>query len=299
VSAPDRWELRLGEPDYPDCLADTPWPPKILYGVGDVSVLATGLGVVGARKATPYGLSAARRFAGWAAGCGHLVVSGAAIGCDLAAQRAALDAGGVSVAVLGCGADVDYPHGAADLLAELRTGSGAVLSELPWGTPPLKWAFRQRNRIIAALSAALLVVEARVPSGTFSTADFALDAGRDVLAVPGSILAPECRGPNRLIRQGATCITDVSELADALACAGLVPGPREATEPSESGTLATDDPLLAALAANPARPDDLVVSLDLDVLEVLRRLSRLEADGVVVRYRDGRFGARSPEGCDP
>lgn len=281
----ERHELRLGDEGYPECLAASPRPPELLYVAGDPAALTLGLGVVGSRRATPYGLACATTFAGWAAGHGVTVVSGAAFGCDQAAQRAALDADGATVAVLGCGADVDYPRGASTLLRTLRHGS-AVVSELPWETPPLRWAFPERNRIIAALSAAVLVVEAGLPSGTFSTADHALDAGREVFAVPGSVFAPECRGPNRLIRQGATAITDVSELAQGLRTLGLL------DHATTTAPLAVDarDPVARALLADPGRPDDVARALGLDIVDAVRRIARLEASGLVRRYPDGRYG---------
>lgn len=289
MKTPERWELRLCESAYPEQLAQSPRPPEVLYGIGDPSALVPGFGVVGARKATPYGRSVAARFAGWAAERGVVVVSGAAMGCDQAGQRAAIERGGKSVAVLGCGADVDYPSGAQGLLDTLRGGRGAVVSELPWGTPPLRWAFRERNRIIAGLASCLLVVEAALPSGTFSTADYALEAGRDVLAIPGSIFAPECRGPNRLIRQGATAITDVSELAQALTDAGL---PLMGVTDFAPAERAHRDPVLRALVANPMRPDDIVREFDLEIVDVMRRLVRWEGEGLLGRYPDGRYGAR-------
>ncbi len=279
-----RHELRPGDEGYPLCLHDLPEPPRVLYVVGDPRALFPGLGVIGARKATPYGISCARRFAGWAGASGVTIVSGAAIGCDQAAQVAAREAGAPSVAVLGCGADVDYPAASKELLSDLRTNC-AVVSELPWGAPPVRWAFVRRNRIIAALSAALLVVEAGLPSGTFSTADFALDLGRDVLAVPGAITHPESRGANRLIRQGAQPITDVSELGDALRQAGLTLD--FATE--GGSTRIPVGALERALLAEALRPDDLAKSLDCDIVSIARRLGELEMAGRVVRYRDGRY----------
>ncbi|TLM77466.1 MAG: DNA-processing protein DprA, partial [Actinobacteria bacterium] len=159
MSGPQRWELALGEGGYPEQLLHLNCPPRRLYGIGDPTALEPGLGVVGARRATPYGIHCAREFAGWAAAAGIVVVSGAAIGCDLEAHRAALDADGITVAVLGCGADVDYPSSAANTLARIRR-TGAVVSEMPWGSPAHRRAFVPRNRIIAGLSAALLVVEA-------------------------------------------------------------------------------------------------------------------------------------------
>jgi DNA processing protein len=214
-------------------------------------------------------------------------VSGAAYGCDQAAQRAALEAEGRTVAVLGCGADVDYPRATASLIDVIRR-RGAVVSELAWGHPPARWAFPNRNRIIAALAAAVLVVEAGLPSGTFSTADHALDAGRQVLAVPGSVFAPECRGSNRLIRQGATPVTDISELAQELRACGLL----EADGPDGVPfAVPAEDRLARALLADPMRPDDVARALALDVVDVMRRIGRLEASGVVRRYPDGRYGA--------
>jgi DNA processing protein len=214
-------------------------------------------------------------------------VSGGAIGCDQAAHRAALAAGGCTIAVLGGGADVVYPRGAAELLERIAA-TGALISEHPWGTEPRRWAFRTRNRIIAGLSAALLVVEAALGSGTFSTADYALAAGRDVLAVPGSIFSPECAGANRLIRQGATPVTDASELRDAVESAlGPPLAPPSIWAPVSASS---DDPVVRALRAQAMRPDDVARALALDVVTLARRLGALEAQGVIVRYRDGRYG---------
>ncbi len=281
-----RSEVRIGEPGYPACLLDLHDPPKTLYIAGSLRDFRPGIAVIGARRATPYGIGCASRFAGWAAASGVCVVSGAAIGCDQAAHNAARALQRPTVAVLGCGADVDYPSGATALLEDLRTQC-AVVSELPWGTHPARWAFSRRNRIIAALSLAVLVVEAGLPSGTFSTADHALAIGRDVLAVPGSINAPESRGPNRLIRQGATAITDASELADALRSAGIELEDAAADATVHRGHL-TD--IERAVLADPMRPDDLARALTLDIVTVIRALGSLELSNRVARYRDGRYG---------
>lgn len=276
---PDRWCLSRGDDGYPLELEDLPDPPPTLYGYGDPSLLGGGIAVIGSRRATPYGLSCARRFAGWSAAHGIVVVSGAAVGCDLESHRAALAVDGPTVAVLPCGADVDYPRRAASTLADIRR-RGAVVSEAPWGSEPQRWSFVRRNRLIAALSVAVLVVEAGLPSGTFTTADQALDLNRDVFAVPGSILAPECRGSNRLIRQGALPITDVAELAQAL---GL-------EAPVEIAP-ASAHRLLAALTASPMRPDDIARDFDLDIVQTMRTLGSFESRRLVARYPDGRYGA--------
>lgn len=274
-----RWCIERGEDGYPFELEDLPDPPARLYGYGDPALLGGGLAVIGSRRATPYGLACARRFAGWAAAHGVPVVSGAAVGCDLESHRAALDAEGPTVAVLPCGADTDYPRRAAPTLRLIRE-VGVVVSEAPWGSEPKRWSFVRRNRLIAALSVAVLVVEAGLPSGTFSTADHALGLDRDVYAVPGSIFAPECRGANRLIRQGALPITDIAELAQALGREGQGPLP-----PARVSSL------LSALIASPMRPDDVARALDLDIVETIRALGALESERRVCRYPDGRYAA--------
>jgi DNA processing protein len=233
-------------------------------------------------------------FARRAAECGVTVISGGAIGCDLAAQTAALDAGGRSVAVLGCGTDVDYPRRSGAVLARLRAGEGAVVSELGWGAPPLPRQFPSRNRIISGLSVAVLVVEAALPSGTFSTADTALDAGRDVLAVPGSILYAGSAGTNRLIRQGATPITCLDDFEDSLAAAGLISAvtPRKPLD-AEPGA-ASGDALLEALRAHPMTPDEAGEALGLDAASTMGALARLETSRLIARHADGRYGPCLP-----
>ena len=280
------FELGSDDSRYPVALRYLAEPPETLYCLGDLGLLRPGLAVIGARKATPYGLNCTRRFAGWAARADVVIVSGAATGCDQAAHRAAIEAGGRTVAVLGSGADVDYPASARTMLALMRR-QHLVVSELPWGELATRWAFPRRNRIIAALSAAVLVVEAGLPSGTFSTADAALSLGKAVLAVPGSINSPESRGSNRLIRQGAACITDISDFALDLTAAGLAlqqPDPFVPPGPGQSG------PIEAMLAADPMRADDIARAIDLDIVTTIRRLGALELEGRVVRYRDGRYG---------
>lgn len=284
MSGIETWELSLDDPRYPDALKAGVRPPEVLYGAGDVTVFGSSVAVVGARKATPYGLHCADLFAGFLARRGIVVVSGGAIGCDQAAHRAALDSDGKTIAVLGSGVDVCYPARATKLLREIAL-NGAVVSERPWGHPPVRWAFRERNRIIAGLSTATLIVEAGLPSGTFSTAEFALDAGRSVLAVPGSILAPESRGSNRLIVDGAMPIVDEETLASAIDL--LFVGEEDGT--TDDIALISDDPLLVALRADPLRPDDLARAFSLDIVEVLRTLSRYEFEGVVRHLPDGRF----------
>ena len=243
------------DPRYPPALSRVARPPERLYVIGDPTCLQEGLAVIGARKATPYGRGLARRFAGQAAARGLVVISGGAYGCDAEAHRAAIDAGGRTLVLFGGGCDHVYPARHLDLFQEIVDKGGAVVSEHDWGFPAQPYTFRARNRLIAGLARATLIVEAGLPSGTFSTADDALAAGREVYVVPGPITSPTSAGTNRLLAQGATPIVDDESFDDALfATFGLL---RHPTGPAKEGK-AVDDPLLAALLANPLRIEEML-----------------------------------------
>ena len=211
-----RVEIERGESLYPPALESVASPPNRLYVLGNPDALSEGLAVVGARKATPYGLGCAHRFARAAAERGIVIVSGGARGCDAAAHKAALEVGGRTVAFLGGGCDKVYPAEHRGLFQNIVDAGGALVSEHPWDFPPVPYAFRARNRLIAGLSRATLIVEAGLPSGTFSTADEALSAGREVFVVPGAITSASSRGANRLLYQGAVPIVDDESFQDAL-----------------------------------------------------------------------------------
>lgn len=210
------YELVRGERDFPRALACIPRPPQRLYVVGNPAALREGLAVVGARNATPYGHNAANLFAGQAARRGVVIISGGARGCDTYAHEAALAAGGTTVAFLGGGCDKPYPASNTGLFQRIVDAGGAVVSENPWDFPPQPYTFRERNRLIAGLARATLIVEAGLPSGTFSTADEALAANKDVLVVPGSIFSPTSRGANQLLSQGAYPIVGAESMQAAL-----------------------------------------------------------------------------------
>ena len=217
-----RHVIGIGDSRYPALLAEVERPPAELYVMGDPSALAAPMvAVVGARRATPYGLACARRFAALAAEAGFCVVSGGARGVDAEAHRAALEAGGRTVAVLGGGIDRPYPKEHALLFKRIADAGGAVASEQPWDVAPLPWMFRARNRIVAGLACAVVVCEAGVPSGSFSTCDDALDAGREVLAVPGPITSAVSAGPNRLLLCGAAPVVDDESFMAALESAAV------------------------------------------------------------------------------
>lgn len=299
----DRSELSCSDVGYPPSLMRVDNPPRRLYVLGDPGALQEGLAVVGARKATPYGISCARRFAGAAAAQGVVIISGGARGCDAAAHEAALAAGAPTVAFLGGGCDRLYPAEHRGLFQRIVDAGGAVVSEHPWDCDPRPYHFRLRNRLIAGLSKAVLIVEAGLPSGTFSTADEALAAGRDVLVVPGAITSASSRGANRLLFQGALPVVDDETFDEALfslfGC--LKPPPHSAGAQAEAGASATPeaemcDRIIAALRAEPMHSEDLY-----DVARALGKkdassdwlmscLVEAELAGHIARYPDGRWG---------
>ncbi len=193
---------------YPARLKNISDPPLVFYYKGtlpdfDASPL---IGVVGTRQASAYGLTAAKRMGYQIARCGGIVVSGMAYGIDGMAMRGALTAGGTVVGILGCGADMIYPLSNRSLFEDTER-YGCIMSEFPPGTPPAKWTFPKRNRIISGISCGVLVVEAPEKSGALITAHHALDQGRDVFVVPGNIDVPTFVGSNRLLREGATVVS--------------------------------------------------------------------------------------------
>ena len=212
--------IHLGTPQYPRLLAEISDPPTCLWWRGDRALLsATAVAVIGARAASQEGLIAASEIAFDLARAGIVVVSGLARGIDAAAHRGALDAGGKTIAVLGTGIDRVYPAENERLHDEIAS-SGLLITEMPPGTPPLEWHFPRRNRIISGLSRAVVVVEARDKSGSLITARLAADQGRDVMAVPGTIVGGRNRGANALLRDGAKLVESAVDILQELGLEG-------------------------------------------------------------------------------
>ncbi len=269
---------------YPERLLRIADPPVLLGVLGDPRVLsAPSVAIVGARAASVYGLSVARSLAASLAAAGVVVVSGLARGVDAAAHEGALAAGGCSVAVQACGLDRVYPA-AHRGLARRIAARGAVLSEMPPGTPPRGPYFPLRNRIISGLCAAVVVVEARHRSGSLVTARHALAQGVEVLAVPGPVDVPTSEGPNALLRDGAAPVLDAS---DVLAVFGLSPAERPAPTPLPASQRAIVD----ALHHEQASADELARRLRRPVAELALDLVELEIGGRVRCDRDGRLRA--------
>ena len=214
--AQDHITIALGDERYPELLRAIYDPPAVLYCDGSVEPGdRQAVAIVGSRQATPYGLRITETLAGELSTLGFTILSGFARGIDAAAHRAALAAGGRTIAVLGCGLDVDYPPGHASLHAEIA-GSGAVLTEFAPGTPPRATNFPRRNRIISGLALGVVVVEAADDSGSLITARLALEQGREVFAVPGPIDVPTSRGPHGLLKQGAKLVETVDDIVEEL-----------------------------------------------------------------------------------
>ena len=204
--------VTLVDPEYPALLREIDDPPLVLYVKGRLPIdPARSIGIVGTRRATRYGKMVAGRFASQLALKGVTIVSGLAAGIDTAAHQGAIDVGGLTVAVLGCGIDYPYPKRNQPLLQKIFE-AGTALSEYPLGMRPAKWTFPQRNRIIAGLSRGVVVVQAPERSGSLITARLALEQGRDVFAVPGNINSLTSAGSNRLIKQGAQLVDRAEEI---------------------------------------------------------------------------------------
>ena len=287
--------VTLADADYPAPLLETADPPLLLYLQGRLSLLGQpSLAIVGSRHATPGGLDNAQAFAAHLSRAGLVVVSGLALGIDGAAHTGALDgadasgAGG-TIAVVGTGLDRVYPKRHLALAHRLCDGAGLMLSEFALGTESLAMHFPRRNRIIAGLTLGTLVVEAAVQSGSLITARLAVECGREVFAIPGSIHSPQSRGCHRLIKEGAKLVETADDILQELrlAAAPVVPlAPATSTAPST-------DPLLAALGHDPVTLDALGDRTGWPVAELQAHLLTLELDGQVARLPGGLFQRRA------
>lgn len=281
-----RW-LARDDPAFPARLRAIHDPPLGLFlrGNGRVELLhGSTVSIVGARSCSSYGEEVATSFARAAARAGVVVVSGMARGVDAAAHRGALDCtsdgGGITVAVLGCGIDRDYPSGHAALAARIGE-RGLVVSEYPPGVEPAPWRFPARNRIVAGLATVTVVVEARDRSGALITADLALEEGREVLAVPGEITSALSQGTNSLLRIGATPATCVADVLEALGVDSAASAAPTQLEPRLAA-------VHAAVVDAAATADDLVRRTGLDAAHVAAALAELELLGLVAQA-DGRY----------
>lgn len=303
AQAPGHHLITLSDPRYPERLREISAPPPVLYVVGDPQVLRwPSLAIVGSRRPTPGGQENARDFAGELARAGLVIASGLALGIDGSAHSASLDVGGLGIAVTGSGPDRIYPAAHRDLARRL-VAEGALVTELPVGTPPLRENFPLRNRILAGLCLGVLVVEAAARSGSLITARLAAEHGREVFAIPGSIHNPMSRGCHSLIRQGARLVETPGEILEELARYELRPpidppaagSPARAVDTLPGPDDAEHERLLGALGHDPVSVDQLVSRTGLTVAVVSSMLLIMELRGQVASLSAGTYCRLKPE----
>lgn len=301
--------MLLGDEDYPMMLTEGITPPPLLFVRGHAALLQNpSVAVVGSRHATPQAMRIARDFGRAMAEQGIAVVSGMAAGIDTAAHEGALQGKGGTVAVWGTGIDRIYPQSNKNLAYQIAE-QGVIISEFPLGTRPLAGNFPRRNRLIAALSKATLVVEAAVESGSLITAKLAAEMGREVMAVPGSIDNPHSKGCHKLIKEGAKlveCLEDIVQECPQLLQKSPMPSypinktHKIAGESVDGNSKAENsaaelfeqtqsNPLLAAMGYNPVHPDNLAQQLGMAAADVHAQLLEWELDGVVAAMPGGRY----------
>lgn len=278
--------LTAYEDTYPALLKETYNPPAVLFYQGTLTALDKTIAIVGARKATAYGLNAAQTLAEELARQGVVIVSGGARGIDTKAHRGALRGNGRTLAIVGHGLDTMYPPENRALFTEILTAGGAILSEYTFGMPPRAANFPARNRIIAGLSQGVIVVEAALKSGSLISADFALEEGRDVFAVPGSIFSSQSRGTNALLRKGAIALTQSEDVLNEY---GWHTQTKEAAPDTFTLTLSEAAVLDAIPCDTTQTQDDLVCLTQLPPAQLSTILLRLQLYGLIEEIRRGQY----------
>ena len=283
---PNNRIVTLADRDYPQALLNIPDPPLLLYIKGRPDLLnRPALAVVGSRSATPQGIRNAEAFATTLSEAGLCVISGLAHGIDAAAHRGALRGGGKdsgsSIAVVGTGLDIVYPAANREL-AHALAEQGALVSEFPLGTPPLAANFPRRNRLISGMSLGCLVVEASLQSGSLITARLALEQGREVFAIPGSIHAPQSKGCHALLKQGAKLVETAQDILEELG--GAMATPAQASAPDDAG-----HELLEHLGFDPVDIDTLSLRCGLTIAELSAMLLSLELSGHICALPGGLY----------
>lgn len=279
--------IALDDERYPSLLRAIHDPPPLLYVRGDPLVLQQPqLAVVGSRRASPAAQRVAHLLSGQLAQSGLTICSGLALGVDGAAHQGALDVGGKSVAVMATGIDRLYPHRHRSLAANIEQ-TGCLVTEFPPGTPPRRHNFPQRNRIISGLSLGVLVVEAALPSGSLITARTGLEQGREVFALPWSILHDGGKGCLQLLRDGAKMVQTVEDIMEELGALYTVQHELSLPHVEKEETPCTDSALLQQVGFETTTLDDLVELSGWPVTEVLRELTSLELAGQIARTSGG------------
>ena len=287
ASAAGATAVAIDDEYYPPLLREIPDPPPVLYTRGDASLLLEAqLAVVGSRRASPAALRVAQHLSGQLVHAGLHVCSGLALGVDGAAHRGALEAGGGRVAVMATGIDRVYPHRHRALATDLEQ-SGCLVTEFPPGTPPRRQNFPQRNRIISGLSLGVLVVEAALPSGSLITAGTALAQGREVFALPWSMLHAGGRGCLQLIRDGAKMVLQVQDILEELGPLYALQQDCFVAAPDADEAMSEERWLLQLVGFEAVTLDELVGRSGKPASQVVAALSMLELAGRVARTAGG------------
>ena len=298
VSAAETWAsqqghalITLGSADYPPALLEIPDPPTLLYAMGRFELLTRPmLSIVGSRNPTPQGVQNAECFSEALARAGLVIASGLALGIDAAAHRAALRAGGDTVAFIGTGIDRIYPSRNRELARDIAA-QGCIVSEFPLGTPAIGSNFPRRNRLISGIGRGTLVVEAAIDSGSLITARLAAEQNREVFAVPGSIHSPQSRGCHQLLKQGAKLVETVQDILDEL----LWKKPSDPPVALDSGdSVSPMDPLLDIIGFDPCSIDLLAARSGLSIDVLSTRLMQMELDGYLAHLAGGSVQRITP-----
>jgi DNA processing protein len=282
--------VTLVDPEYPSLLREIDDPPLVLYVFGQVEIDASrAIAVVGTRRSTRYGTLVGTRLASQLAMRGITIVSGLAAGTDSAAHQGALDVGGRTVAVMGCGVDRVYPKRNQELFDRIVT-HGTVLSEYPFGTRPAKWTFPQRNRVISGLSRGVVVVQAPERSGALITARLALEQGREVFAVPGNVTNLTSAGTNRLIKDGARLVETVDDVLEEVPDLRRLRAPSSDSEEREGPLLGDrEHQVYDLIGLEPVHVDDIIAGADLSPTEASHVLLLLQLEELIEEVEGGRY----------
>lgn len=273
---------------FPEVLRNIPVPPKKLYVLGDLETLLSRprLAVVGSRKVSPYGRQITSALVQEVASRGVVIVSGLALGVDSIAHKAALDTGGLTIAVLPSHVTEIYPRSHTQLARRILEKGGALISEYPEGVPPQQYSFIARNRLVSGLSDGVLITEAAAKSGTLHTANFALEQGRTVMAVPGNVNSPMSAGTNNLIKAGATVVTEPSDVLQALGITEKLRNIELFANNEEESVI------LTALGQGITDSSELLIKTGLDAVQFNQTLTMLEITGRIVPLGAGHWRLR-------
>ena len=288
---PDNHLLCLVDDDYPIFLSEIDSPPPILFARGDINLLQQpSVALIGSRHASASGLHISHDLAAELSRYGVCIVSGFAAGIDTAAHQGCVQAQGKTIAVLGTGIDRVYPAANRDLAHQISQ-SGLLLSEFPLGTAPIAHNFPRRNRIIAGLAQAIIVVEATLESGSLITARLGLEMNKEVMAVPGSIHNPQSKGCHALIKQGAKLVECVNDILEECPRLPQIRPVNELTKEKNTPTICINEssPLLKAMGFDPIHPDQLVDKLGIRATDVYAELLQLELQGKIAALSGGRY----------